>query len=155
SSDCATELSPMLVDGFLGLCKASTPLERLQALSSYRVLSPHRHGKLGVAGLNLLCERVLTGHGLVARSGAYAGQPIIVSQNDYQTDLYNGDVGILDKTPAGKLAAFFPAGSGVRQLSLARLPSYNTVFAMTIHKSQGSEFDRVLVVLPHHSSPLL
>src|SRR5690606_12927825 len=71
-------------------------------------------------------------------------------------ELYNGDVGIIDQAKSGKLAAFFPTeAQQLRQLSLARLPAYSTVYAMTIHKSQGSEFDRVVVVLPHHSSPLL
>ena len=156
TTDCAAELEPLLVRGYRNLCEASTPVERLDALSQYRVLSPHRRGQLGVAGLNRLCERVLLGQGLQARaSGAYAGQPIIIANNDYQAELYNGDVGVLDRTAAGKMAAFFPRGTALRQLSLARLPSYDTVFAMTIHKSQGSEFDRVLVVLPHHGSPLL
>jgi exodeoxyribonuclease V alpha subunit len=82
----------------------------------------------------------------------------LITENDYGSELYNGDVGVIDQAADGKLVACFQqagAAPGVRTLSLARLPAFTTVFAMTVHKSQGSEFDRVLVVLPHASSPLL
>jgi exodeoxyribonuclease V alpha subunit len=140
-------------EGFAALRQARTPEERLTALSAFRLLSPHRRGLLGVEGLNMLAEGV--GIGARARDSAYAGQPILINENDYQAELYNGDVGIIDHSKSGKLAAFFPGEGRLRQLSLARLPAYSTVYAMTIHKSQGSEFDRVVVVLPHNSSPLL
>lgn len=142
-------------DGFAPLRNANTPETRLAALGEFRLLSPHRRGTLGVEGLNALAESVggvKPSHG---RDGVYAGQPILINENDYQAELYNGDVGIIDHGRSGKLSAYFPQGTGLRDLSLARLPGYSTVYAMTIHKSQGSEFDRVVVVLPHHSSPLL
>lgn len=164
-ADLQAELGPLITRGFAGLCQATSPHGRLAALSSFRLLSPHRHGALGVSGLNQLAETCLNGVGLRVKVGAYVGQPILITENDYQSELYNGDVGVLDLNAHQKLAAFFqntaaPAGgngthAAVRELSLARLPEHTTVFAMTVHKSQGSEFDRVVVVLPHHSSPLL
>lgn len=141
--------------GFGPLRKARTPEDRLAALASFRLLSPHRRGPFGVQGLNDLAERTCLTSELRFREGAYAGQPILVHENDYQSELYNGDVGIVDVGRGGKLCAYFPDNSKLRQLSLARLPAHSTVYAMTIHKSQGSEFDRVVVVLPHHASPLL
>jgi exodeoxyribonuclease V alpha subunit len=146
-------LRACVAEGFAPLRQARTPEERLVALSAFRLLSPHRRGALGVDGLNALAESV--GQAARPRDGVYAGQPILINENDYQAELFNGDVGIVDHTRSGKLAAFFPGETQLRQLSLARLPAYSTVYAMTIHKSQGSEFDRVVVVLPHHSSPLL
>lgn len=147
-------LERSVLEGFAGLRRASTPEARLEALARFRVLSPHRNGPLGVGGLNELVERVLLpSH--QRRDGVYAGQPVLIHENDYQAELYNGDVGVIDYGRNGKLAAFFPETSGLRHLSLARLPAHSTVYAMTVHKSQGSEFDEVVVVLPHHSSPLL
>lgn len=142
-------------DGFARLRDASTPETRLAALGEFRLLSPHRRGTLGVEGLNSLAESVTSAKPALGRDSVYAGQPILISENDYQAELYNGDVGIIDHGRGGKLGAFFPDGPGLRHLSLARLPAHSTVYAMTIHKSQGSEFERVVVVLPHHSSPLL
>lgn len=153
--DATTEatLRSCIAEGFATLREAQTPEERLDALGTFRLLTPHRRGTLGVDGLNALAENL--GLGARPRDGAYAGQPILINENDYQSELYNGDVGVIDHGKSGKLAAFFPGETRLRQLSLARLPAYSTVYAMTIHKSQGSEFDRVVVVLPHHSSPLL
>lgn len=152
--DSEAALERSVREGFSGLRRASTPEERLDALGRFRLLSPHRNGALGVTGLNELVERVLLpSH--QRRDNVYAGQPVLVHENDYQAELYNGDVGVIDHGRNGKLAAFFPDAAGLRHLSLARLPAHSTVYAMTIHKSQGSEFDEVVVVLPHHSSPLL
>jgi exodeoxyribonuclease V alpha subunit len=149
------QLGPLITEGFSALCHATSAQQRLSALSSFRLLSPHRKGPLGVQGLNQLSETCLKAIGLKVRPGSYPGQPILITENDYQAELYNGDVGVLDVTASNKVAAFFQDGASVRELSLARLPEHTTVFAMTVHKSQGSEFDGVVVVLPHHTSPLL
>lgn len=146
-------LRACISEGFGALRAARTPEGRLAALTAFRLLSPHRRGALGVEGLNALAEGASLGSR--SREALYAGQPILINENDYQAELHNGDIGVIDQSKSGKLAAFFPGDTGLRQLSLARLPAYSTVYAMTIHKSQGSEFDRVVVVLPHHSSPLL
>jgi exodeoxyribonuclease V alpha subunit len=148
-------LKRTIAEGFAALRTAQTPEQRLSSLGQFRILSPHRRGALGVEGLNQLAQQVCLPAQLRYRDGVYPGQPILVHENDYQAELYNGDVGVIDQGRHGKLVAFFPDGEGLRQLSLARLPAHSTVYAMTIHKSQGSEFDEVVVVLPHHSSPLL
>lgn len=82
----------------------------------------------------------------------------MITVNDYNLKLFNGDVGIVFPDPEAGDAprVFFPAsGGGVRKISPVRLPLHETVYAMTIHKSQGSEFDRVLMLLPGHNSELL
>jgi exodeoxyribonuclease V alpha subunit len=93
-----------------------------------------------------------------ARDGMYLGRPILVTRNDYTLNLYNGDVGlIVEDRPGGdgRLALFLGAGDALRRLSPSRLPLHETAFAMSIHKSQGSEFDEVVVLLPDPISPLV
>lgn len=135
--------------------KSATLEERLAALDRYRVLCSHRRGEAGVEQLNQQLTRAVRGP---RRSGSehYAGRPILVLQNDYTSALYNGDVGVVHQVPRGPLCAYFRSETGgVRELSLARLPQHESVYAMTVHKSQGSEFDEVSVVLPDVSSALL
>ncbi|MFN8603027.1 MAG: exodeoxyribonuclease V subunit alpha, partial [Candidatus Binatia bacterium] len=145
-----------------------TGKERLAALECFRVLCAHRQGPHGVVNANLEIEALLADAGLVRRSGpTYAGRPIIITRNDYQLQLFNGDVGTIVEKDGKLLAAFVAsAKSGEasrteaedgteRHYSPARLPPHETVFAMTIHKSQGSEFEHVAVLLGDRSSPLL
>ena len=141
---------------------------RLRELERFRVLCAHRRGPHGVVNANLEIEALLADAGLVRRSGpTYAGRPIIITRNDYQLQLFNGDVGTIIEKDGKLLAAFVAsAKSGEasrteaedgteRHYSPARLPPHETVFAMTIHKSQGSEFEHVAVLLGDRSSPLL
>jgi exodeoxyribonuclease V alpha subunit len=84
----------------------------------------------------------------------YTGRAVMVRQNDYALGLFNGDIGLCLNTPSG-LRVFFEAETGFRPFAPARLPSHDSAFAMTVHKSQGSEFAQVLLVLPETPSPLL
>lgn len=131
----------------------------LRAFAAFRVLSAHRQGPSGVERLNELIERELHARRLIlAREAWYAGRPVIITRNDYNLKLYNGDVGVALPDPAqgGRLAVYCQSSDGtVRHLSPARLPDHETVYAMTVHKSQGSEFERVLFVLPPEPSPVL
>jgi exodeoxyribonuclease V alpha subunit len=130
---------------------------RLLALEGFRVLCAHRQGPHGVTNANAEIEALLADERLIDRrvGPTYVGRPIMITRNDYQLHLFNGDVGTI-VTRDGKQLAFFVAPDGEERLfSPARLPPHETVFAMTIHKSQGSEFDRVAVLLGERSSPLL
>jgi exodeoxyribonuclease V alpha subunit len=130
---------------------------RLLALEGFRVLCAHRQGPHGVTSANAEIEALLAGERLIDRrvGPTYAGRPIMITRNDYQLHLFNGDVGTIVARD-GKHLAFFVAPDGEeRVFSPARLPPHETVFAMTVHKSQGSEFDRVAVLLGDRSSPLL
>ena len=139
------------------------PAAALKALKQYRVLTPLREGAWGVVGLTRTIEDALFAAGLIAEQGAspYAGKPILILQNDYDLELYNGDLGVLLPDPDApaeprQLYGWFPSkDDSVRRFAHARLPAHETAYAMTVHKSQGSEFDHVLFVLPVSDSPLL
>jgi exodeoxyribonuclease V alpha subunit len=135
--------------------EAADPAAALRALGRFRLLCAVREGPFGVASLNRLAERALAAAGAIRPEGqAYAGRPLLVTANDYELGLYNGDVGLLlpDPESDGELRAFFETAHGVRRLSPHRLPPVETLFAMTVHKSQGSELDEVALVLPRRDS---
>ncbi|WP_076919139.1 exodeoxyribonuclease V subunit alpha [Pseudoalteromonas sp. SK18] len=122
------------------------------AFASYQLLAAVREGDYGVNSLNLRIERVLQQQGLISvnpNQRHYTGMPIMVSQNDYQLKLFNGDIGILMPDDSGQLKALFIDEQGnERAFSPARLPAHDKVYVMTIHKSQGSEFSYTAMVLP-------
>ena len=155
----AAQVERLVVPRLRGVLEAPGPAEALATLGSFRVLCALREGPWGVGAFNELVERALRRAGLVPRDReAYRGRPVMVTRNDYATGLFNGDVGVFwpDTAAGGALRVFFPApGGGLRALLPARLPAHETVYAMTVHKSQGSEFDEVLLVLPERVSPVL
>ena len=83
----------------------------------------------------------------------YVGRPLIVTENDYSLQLYNGDTGVVVAAGDGRLAAAFERGDAIAEVSPTRLAAVDTVYAMTVHKSQGSQFDTVAVLLPSADSP--
>lgn len=159
------DFQALVLQGFRPCLTAASPAEALARLNDFRLLCAHRRGPAGVEGLNRFCRELLTGASLLEPLGLtagddewYRGRPILVVANSYEARLFNGDLGIIwdDPEAAGELLAFFPAaGGGLRRLPPGRLPRHETAFAMTIHKSQGSEFERVAVILPREDSPLL
>jgi len=119
-------------------------------LDSVRVLCAHRRGPAGVARWNAMVESWL---GDVRPFSDYAGRPVMVTENDASRRLFNGDIGVvIDRD--GALEVVLPEGDGVRSVPRVHLGRVETVHALTIHKSQGSEFDRVIVVLPSADSLL-
>jgi exodeoxyribonuclease V alpha subunit len=153
------QLRDRVLEEYGAYLKADDPLEAFAALSGFRILCALRQGPYGVAGLNGMAERILSDAGLISPSERwYRGRPVLIMGNDYNLDLFNGDTGVIlpDPEAGGDLRAFFPSASGsIRRLHPARLPAHETVFAMTVHKSQGSEFDRILLILPDQTSPIL
>lgn len=141
------------------------PRAALRAFDDFRVLCATRIGRFGVQNINRLVERALGLRPDTAadaapgiHDGHYAGRPILITRNDYGVGLYNGDIGMVlpDAENGGRLRAFFPLdATRVRRVALNRLPEHETVFAMTIHKSQGSEFRHALVVLPETASEIV
>jgi len=137
---------------------AADPAAALAELGRYRVLCAVHDGPAGLLALNRIAERALAAAGVIRPAGGrYAGRPLLVTANDYDLRLYNGDVGILlpDPGAGGELRAWFETAEGLRRLSPHRLPAVQTLYAMTVHKSQGSEFDEVVLVLPAHDSRVL
>ncbi|MEW6595174.1 MAG: exodeoxyribonuclease V subunit alpha [Thermodesulfobacteriota bacterium] len=152
-------LREAIVAGYRAALTAASPSEALAGLQGFRVLCAHRRGIFGVTGLNALCERVLAEAGLLRPQGEwYQGRPLLVTANNYALRLFNGDLGVVWPDPAdGVLRAWFsdPVTGRLRALPQGRVPGHETAFAMTVHKSQGSEFAEVAVVLPDEPSPLL
>jgi len=152
-------LHERIVSGFGSYLRADSPAEALAAFGGYRILCALRSGPYGVEALNVLVAECLAKAGLIRPEGRwYAGQPIMITENDYNLGLFNGDIGLIlaDTEHDGQLRAFFPTGQGTtRKVLPLRLPAHESAFAMTVHKSQGSEFDRVLLVLPDRDAPLL
>ncbi|MCD8522802.1 MAG: exodeoxyribonuclease V subunit alpha [Saccharospirillaceae bacterium] len=128
-----------------------------EAFNRFQILVALRQGPYGVEQVNQRTERLLQAAGLLdtraSASGWYSGRPVMISRNDYDLGLYNGDIGIAlpvsDDQGTQTLKVAFPdAGGGVRYLLPSRLPAHETAFAMTVHKSQGSEFDHLCLLLP-------
>jgi len=109
--------------------------------------------------VNLLVREALRAEGLIAgQAEHYVGRPVMVTVNDYGLRLFNGDVGLVlpDPEQSDGLRVYFSSADGShRTFSPSRLPPHETVFAMSVHKSQGSEFDQVAVVLPAQLSPVI
>ncbi|MGZ8159309.1 MAG: exodeoxyribonuclease V subunit alpha [Methylobacter sp.] len=146
---------------YLQLIKTGAGFEQIyQAFSRFQVLCSNRQGKNSVADINYRVEQKLAEQQRIDLSGLwYPGRPVMVTQNNPALHLYNGDIGICMQDSvdsAGKLMVYFQRADGsVKKYLPARVPHCETVFAMTIHKSQGSEFEEVLVVLPEAINPVL
>jgi exodeoxyribonuclease V alpha subunit len=133
----------------------------LDTFNQCRLLCAIREGDFGVAGLNQRIEKALAARKLIKVQDEiwYHGRPVMVTRNDHGLGLYNGDIGICmrdDSEEDQRLKVFFelPDGS-VKSVLPSRVPEHETAYAMTIHKSQGSEFDYTLMILPPDFSPIL
>ena len=126
-----------------------------------RVLAALHQGPFGVETLNRRIAERLQARGLIAGGDEYHGKPVMVTINDYEVGLFNGDIGLLWREADGSLRAWFGgdaggrAGNGLRSVSLRQLPAHVSAYALTVHKSQGSEFDAVYLVLPATPSPVV
>jgi exodeoxyribonuclease V alpha subunit len=130
---------------------AAWVLSVLAAFERFRLLCAVRQGEWGSVGLNEAIERALAAGGLLAKRGAwYEGRPVMVTRNDADAGVFNGDIGIAlqPAAPGAPLRAYFLDGNAVRSIGASRLAAVETAFAMTVHKSQGSEFEHTVLVLP-------
>jgi exodeoxyribonuclease V alpha subunit len=128
----------------------------LEALDRHRLLCAHRRGPRGVAHWSALAARwIADEHPVVPRAdGRYAGEPLMVTANDYEIGLYNGDTGVVVDDGVGGLVAAFGRGGAPILVPLVRLGAVRPLHAMTVHRSQGSQFARITVLLPAAASPL-
>jgi exodeoxyribonuclease V alpha subunit len=129
----------------------------LHALGTFRLLCAHRRGPHGVAWWTERIEAWLREdlEGFAADTRWYPGRPLLVTRTDYALRLYNGDAGVVITTTEGQVTAAFDRGNDTAKIRPGRLESVDTVYAMTIHKSQGSQFDTAAVLLPPPTSPIL
>tara|TARA_R110000751_G_scaffold25882_1_gene69745 strand:+ start:817 stop:2898 length:2082 start_codon:yes stop_codon:yes gene_type:complete len=155
SGSIETWLAPLVEQYYLGLFQCSKVEEAFALLAKFRILSSTRKGPQGVESLNALVIDILRNKGAIpfnrfeSNTHLYAAQPIMINENDYRLGVYNGDIGVLWRNAQGHLMAVFEnAKGGLDWILPSRLPKFETVYAMTIHKTQGSEFDHVAMVLP-------
>jgi exodeoxyribonuclease V alpha subunit len=158
----AQELEREILEAYGNLRDAKDPWQALVQLKRFRILSPVRQGPFGVEEINRLALRVLKHEGAIdippSSPQWYIGRPILVTRNDYFHRIFNGDTGIAVAPESGQGAPqiAFEKGSGeIQRLAPHELPPHETVYASTVHKSQGSEFDRVVLVLPDRDNPIL
>jgi exodeoxyribonuclease V alpha subunit len=145
-----------IADGYHGYLESAqsfedAPLSAIKAFESYQLLCGVRQGPFGVENMNEQVEQYLRVNGLIGPGQWYHCRPVLITRNDYGLNLFNGDVGITLVDKQGRAVVHFQDGSdenGVRKVLPARLPEHETCWAMTIHKTQGSEFDRIAIVLP-------
>ena len=141
------------------------PHKALDQLNTIKILTPLRKGPTGVETLNQRVEQILSRRGVIdplrpANGPWYSGRPVMITCNDYYHNLYNGDVGLTfgshEDGRRSRLQVLFPdAGQKLKSFAPEQLPANETVYAMTVHKSQGTEFEKVLLVLPDMDVPLL
>jgi exodeoxyribonuclease V alpha subunit len=149
------ELLELVVDHARAMGKLAADgefIEAVQLRKEVQVLCALRNGQFGVAGWNRMVEQKL---GMNAANQWYLGRPVLVSSNDRTTGLYNGDVGIVCANSDGSRVAAFSGTDEKFRFPVTRLPDVETVHALTIHKSQGSEYEHAIVVLPTHESRIL
>ncbi|MFB9129047.1 DUF2075 domain-containing protein [Paraburkholderia dipogonis] len=135
------------------------PLPLFDALNRFRILCATRSGPRGVDQVNAaMAAQVRRAAGVTLAVGAqwFAGRPVMVTRNDYALGLFNGDIGIALPGANGALRVYFRTGDGgLRAVSPAALPPHDTAFALTVHKSQGSEFEHAVLMLPSVFSRVL
>ena len=152
-------LKDTIIRGFRDYLEGRDTPEIFRRFDGFRILCAIREGPYGVVALNTLVEQILKKEKLIETGKRwYAGRPFLITRNDYHLRLFNGDVGIIlpDPQADNELRAFFLAADGaVRKFHPLRLPEHETVYAMTVHKSQGSEFRRVFLLLPERDVPIL
>jgi len=137
-------------------------MEKIQGIDQFRILTPTHQGPYGVLAINKTINSILAEHGIPnASSPWYHGRSVIVQRNDYNLGIYNGDVGLtlvdtsLPHTAASSseyssLCVHFKRGDELKKIPPALLPECSTAWALTIHRTQGSEYDHILLIIPPH-----
>jgi len=144
-----TKIKTGFADYLTSLHTSKNTQEIFNSFTQFCILTATHNGHCGRVEINRLCQKTL---GFPDDNHWYHGRPVMVTKNDYQTELYNGDVGIClniaehDATPSYRV--FFPTSAGFKDYIPSRVPVHEVAFAMTVHKAQGSEFNEVLFLMP-------
>ncbi|MGL6176226.1 MAG: exodeoxyribonuclease V subunit alpha, partial [Vibrionaceae bacterium] len=144
--------------GYLSALAAGKPdKQMLEKFLQFRLLCALTQGAFGVQGLNVQVEQELERRKLIKASGRifYTGRPVMVTQNDYGLGLYNGDIGIVVAKEEGLRVVFELSDGSLKYVLPSRLPQHQTAYAMTVHKSQGSEFAHTQLILPPEPTPVM
>ncbi len=159
TSDLAAALRPETLRTALAVraaAEAGDPEKAVAALDRHRLLCAHREGPYGVHHWNRQVERWVTEEtGQPVYGEWYVGRPLLVTSNDHTLEIYNGETGAAVRLPDGRLRAWISGSERLRDFAPGRLDAVETMHAMTIHKSQGSQAERITVLLPESDSRLL
>jgi exodeoxyribonuclease V alpha subunit len=164
SRDLFRAIAKRVIEFYSDYLNTDDPYRALELFSRFKILCAVKIGPFGVNAVNRLAEQVLIREGLIEVAGStpkpwYRGRPVLVTRNDYNLELFNGDIGITIPAPGSSskdMYVYFPGNSGeLRRFLPHRLPEHETVYAMTVHKGQGSEFENILFVLPDRDYPVL
>jgi exodeoxyribonuclease V alpha subunit len=157
-------IAEKIVDGYSTYLKEKDPVRALERFNQFKLLCALRLGPYGTYSLNRLAEEVLQEEKLIQKDFSndypwYRGRPILITKNDYSLGLFNGDIGITMPDPiessSNNYVFFSETSGGIKRYSPYRIKEHETAYAMTVHKSQGSEFDHVCLVFPDKDYPLL
>jgi exodeoxyribonuclease V alpha subunit len=138
-----------------GAARRGAAEEALAALARFRLLCAHRRGPYGVSDWTSRIQGWLAPHIEDLEQRDYVGRPLLVTENDYELGLYNGDTGVIVAGAGSRATAAFERGGELLRFGPLRLGAVETVYAMTVHKSQGSQFETAAVLLPAASSRIL
>ena len=141
------------LDAWIEALGDDDPRRALELLRRFQILCGPRQGARGVAALQSAVERALNRRGLDTASRHYHGRPVIVTANDHAQKLFNGDVGLCWRSDHSTQIVL-PTVDSPREVPLHRVPPHDTGWALTVHKSQGSEYHGVVLVLPEATSAL-
>ena len=150
-------LAAHALKGYETYLASEGPEDALSRFNHFMILSALAKGPFGVERLNLIIADQLQKAGLIGRTRPwFKGRPVMITRNNYRIGLFNGDTGLVWPDADDNLKVWFQGEGGtLRAISPQRLPEHQTAFAMTVHKSQGSEFDRALLILPDQDTPVL
>lgn len=155
----ASGIKDMVINGFGDYLRAKKHSDIFKWFERFRILCALRKGPFGSVAVNQLVEMILKEERLIDPEKVwYSGRPILMKGNDYRLQLFNGDIGVTlpDPESDNDLRVFFQGMDGnLRKFHPLRVAEHETAYAMTVHKSQGSEFDKVLLVLSDRESPVL
>jgi exodeoxyribonuclease V alpha subunit len=142
-------------NGYAPLAEQTSLLKGLDNLDRFRILCAHNRGSSGTLQINHLCEKILRSQFNFDITGKFFKKIVMIRVNDYHKGLFNGDTGVVHVEDKGFTAGFKDVDGNIRQYRYSDLPAHETAFAVTIHKSQGSEFDSVLIIIPEKLSPVV
>lgn len=145
-----------VISNFSNLFSANSVEEAFLALKQYALLTPFRKTIYGSECLNQVIEQLLSKrYEWIEPGRLYKCKPIMILQNDYQLSLFNGDLGLIWEDDDGQKYAYFKTSKGLIKYPVYNLPAFDVNYAMTIHKTQGSEFEAIDIILPNLNSDFL
>jgi len=151
-----SEISKRIEKNYEALFKNNSFKEYFSILDSFKVLSSSRKGPGGIEEINKLAERIFKRKGLIPDNDLwYIGRPVMVLKNSYDLELFNGECGVVFEVNGARRVVFRKGQNDFRTYPVSVLPEVETVYAMTVHKSQGSEYDEVMFIIPEREIAIL